>query len=196
MLLSKDRAYLEDVLLRQHYDGLRDDVSPWVKGAAKALLEGKAGFDGFDPAPFLADIPPEPMEGRLPYANCSWRRYYARILDINVYYLLSSALLAVFPDLAGGMVCGNSLCPVGDFVYAAFGAAAAALHRLDAGEGGLRAETADGGREKSCRSSWLTAGFTAFSRSGWDTGLSQYTIITGCTLLEGLPGGVPDGVGL
>lgn len=96
VLLSKDRAYLEDVLLRQHYDGLRDDVSPWVKGTAKALLEGKAGFDGFDPAPFLADIPPEPMEGRLPYANCSWRRYFARILDINVYYLLSSALLAVF----------------------------------------------------------------------------------------------------
>lgn len=96
VLLCKDRARLEDVLFRQHYDDLRQEVSPWVKRTAKALLASKAGFDGFDPALFLADIPPEPMEGRLPYANCSWRRYFARILDLNVYYLLSSVLLAVF----------------------------------------------------------------------------------------------------
>ena len=96
VLLCKDRARLEDVLLRQHYDDLRQEVSPWVKRTAKALLARKEGFDGFDPALFLEDIPPEPMEGRLPYANCSWRRYFARMLDLNVYYLLSSVLLAVF----------------------------------------------------------------------------------------------------
>ena len=38
VLLCKDCARLEDVLLRQHYDDLRQEVSPWVKRTAKALL--------------------------------------------------------------------------------------------------------------------------------------------------------------
>lgn len=104
---------LQDVLTRQHY-GIRRDLSPWVRETGMALLEQKAVFSDFDPEPFLGDSLPMPLEGLLPYANCSWRRLFARCIDLACYQVVVSILFAAcriwwgpwYVSLFSGILCG------------------------------------------------------------------------------------------
>ena len=86
---------LYSVLLHQHFD-LRKGTPEWVKSTAEALMEQKAAFRAFDPDPYLTDAPGMPREGRLPYANCPWRRFFARTVDFSIYRTVVAVLFFVF----------------------------------------------------------------------------------------------------
>ena len=93
--LVSGQETLISVLFRQHYDQ-RPGTPDWVRQAADALLEQKASFAAFDPEPFSAYLSEMPPEGRMPYASCPWRRYFARVTDNMVYGTVILLLFFLF----------------------------------------------------------------------------------------------------